>query len=132
MCKQRRKATVTLELAEEVVNEKTTDNEHFETLWGYLHSERRRCLLFLVDELSGNDVALSFNMLQTVAAEKGLQYSRPDLEADLQYLLDSDILGVDRHDRQTFYRLEVPMFAMWLRKTKDFNQTLAAAKDERL
>ncbi|HOY56533.1 MAG TPA: N-6 DNA methylase [Verrucomicrobiota bacterium] len=130
LCKQRKQASVSLDLVEEVVNEKTTNNEHFETLWGYLHSERRRCLLFLVDELGENDVAVSFNLLRTAIEEKGLQYSRQDLEADLKYLLDSDILGVDRRDRQEFYRLEVPMFAVWLRKTKDFNQTLAAAKDE--
>jgi len=77
-------------------------------------------------------VAVSFNVLRTAIEEKGLQYSRQDLEADLKYLLESDILGVDRRDRQEFYRLEVPMFALWLRKTKDFNQTLAAAKDEML
>jgi type I restriction enzyme M protein len=132
LCKQRKQATVALELVEEVINEKTTDNEHFETLWGYLHTERRRCLLFLVDELAGNDVAVSFNVLRTAIEEKGLQYSRQSLEADLKYLLESDILGVNRHDRQEFYRLEVPMFALWLRKNKDFNQTLAAATDEAL
>jgi type I restriction enzyme M protein len=130
LCKQRKLASVALDLVDEVVDEKTTDNEHFETLWGYLHSERRRCLLFLVDELAGNDAAVSLNLLRTAIEEKGLEYSRQDLEADLKYLLDSDILGFERQDRQEFYRLEVPMFALWLRKTKDFDQTMAAAKDE--
>jgi type I restriction enzyme M protein len=129
LCKQRKQASVSLELVEEVVIEKTTDNEHFETLWGYIRPERRRCLLFIIDEFAGKDVAVSFNILRTAIEEKRLQYSRQEIEADLTYLLESDILGVDRHDRQEFYRLEVPMFTLWLRQ-KDFSKSLAAAKDE--
>ena len=130
LCKQRQLNSVSLEMAEEVVKEKTTDNEHFETLWSNIHPERRRCLVFMVDEFSGKDVAVSFNVLRTAMEEQGLPYSRQELEGDLRYLLESDILGVERHDRQEFYRLEVPMFALWLQRNKDFNQTLAAAKDE--
>jgi type I restriction enzyme M protein len=130
LCKQRKQSSVSLELVEEVVAEKTEDNEHFETLWGYIRSERRRCLLFIIDELSGQDVAVSFNVLQTALEEKGIEYPRQELETDLKYLAESDIIGIDRGDRQEFYRLEVPMFALWLRRNKDFNQTLAAVKEE--
>lgn len=130
LCKQRKQSSVSLELVEEVVAEKTEDNEHFETSWGYIRSELRRCLLFIIDELSGQDVAVSFNVLQTALEEKGIEYPRQELEADLKYLGESDIIGVDRGDRQEFYRLEVPMFARWLRRNKDFNQTLAAVKEE--
>ena len=131
LCKQRKHSSVTLELVDEVVNEKTADNEHFETLWGYIHSERRRCLLFIVDEFTGKDaVAVTFNVLRTAIDERGIQYSRQELEADLKYLIESDILRVDRLDRFDFYRLQIPMFALWLRRNKDFDQTLAAAKDE--
>jgi type I restriction enzyme M protein len=130
LCKRRKQASVTLELVDEVIDEKSTDNEHFETLWGYLHSDRRRCVLYLVDELVQKDLAVSFNVLRNLIEEKGLPYSRQLLEADLKFLTESDILAVEQRDHQSFYRLEVPMFALWLRKNKDFNQSLAAAKDE--
>ena len=132
LCKQRKHSSVTLELVDEVVNEKTADNEHFETLWGYIHSERRRCLLFMVDEFTGKDaLAVTFNVLRAAVDERGIQYpGRRGLEADLRYLLDSDILRVDRINRVEFYRLQIPMFALWLAGSKDFDQTLAAARDE--
>ncbi|MBE0542232.1 MAG: N-6 DNA methylase [Verrucomicrobia bacterium] len=132
LCKQRKRASVTLELVQEVVSEKTADNEHFETLWDYIKSEHRRCLLFIIDEFEGKGVAVSFNMLRSVMEAKGLSCSRQELQADLKHLHESDILGLDRQDRQEFYRLEVPMFALWLRQNKDFDQSLAAAKDESL
>ena len=132
LCKKRKQASVTLELVDEVVAEKTADNEHFETLWGYTLPERRRCVLFIIDELTSQDVAVSFNVFRTAIEEKGIVYPRKELEADLRYLAESDVIGVDRHDRQEFYRLEVPMFAVWLQRNKDFNQTLAAVQEQKL
>jgi type I restriction enzyme M protein len=130
LCKKRGQASVPLELVQEVLDEKTADNEHFSTLWDYMASERRRSLLFIVDELTAKKTAVTFNVLRAAVEEKGLQYSVQGLQSELRYFVDSDILGVDHQDRQEFYRLEVPMFALWLRRNQDFNQTLASAKDE--
>lgn len=132
LCKQRNQSSVSLELVEEVVAEKTADNEHFETLWGYIRSERCRCILFVIDELAAQDVVVGFNALRTAIEDHGIVYLRKELEADLKYLAESDIIGVNWGDRQEFYRLEVPMFALWLRRNKDFTQSLAAAKEELL
>jgi type I restriction enzyme M protein len=131
ICKDTGERTITLEMVEKVAAEKAADNEHFETLWGYIRSNRQRCIAFIVDELSEQGVTLDFNSIRDAAEQRGIGFrSALDLESDLDELLDLEALGVHGERRRRIYRIEVPLFSMWLKRTKDFEQYRRAATEE--
>jgi type I restriction enzyme M protein len=132
VCKESSERTVTVEMVDKVAEEKAGDNEHFETLWGYIRSNRQRCLAFIVDELAEEQrVTLAFSAILDAAERHGVRFrGAGDLERDLEDLLDLEVLGAHGERRRQIYRIEVPLFSMWLKRTKDFEQYRRAAMEE--
>lgn len=132
VCKESSERTVTVEMVDKVAEEKAGDNEHFETLWGYIRSNRQRCLAFIVDELAEEQrVTLAFSAILDAAERHGVRFrGAGDLERDLEDLLDLEVLGARGERRRQIYRIEVPLFSMWLKLTKDFEQYRRAAMEE--
>lgn len=131
VCKETGERTVTVEMVDKVAEEKAGDNEHFETLWGYVRSNRQRCLTFVVDELAEQRGTLAFSAILDATERHGIQFrSAGDLERDLDDLLDLEVLGAHGERRRQIYRIEVPLFSMWLKRTKDFEQYRRAAMEE--
>jgi type I restriction enzyme M protein len=130
-CKESGERTVTVEMVDKVAEEKAADNEHFETLWGYIRSNRQRCLVFVVDELAEQHGTLAFSVIADAAERHGIRFGGAgDLERDLDDLLDLEVLRAHGERRRQIYRIEVPLFSMWLKRTKDFEQYRRAAKEE--
>lgn len=132
VCKESGERTVTVEMVDKVAEEKAGDNEHFETLWGYIRTQRQHCLAFIVDELAEEQrVTLAFSAILDAAERHGVRFSGAgDLERDLEDLLDLEVLGAHGERRRQIYRIEVPLFSMWLKRTKDFEQYRRAAMEE--
>lgn len=131
VCKEFAERTVTVEMVDKVAEEKAGDNEHFETLWGYIRSHRQHCLAFIVDELAEQHGTLAFNAILDASERHGVRFrGAGELERDLEDLLDLEVLGARGERRRQIYRIEVPLFSMWLKRTKDFEQYRRAAMEE--
>ena len=55
--------TITVEIVEQAAAEMVLDNEHLQTLWGYVGSERRRLVLELCDHLAAGADAVNVDLL---------------------------------------------------------------------
>jgi type I restriction enzyme M protein len=130
-CQETGERNITVEMVDKVAEQKAEDNEHFETLWDHIHSNRQRCLAFIVDELAEQSGSLTYSVIFDATERHGVQYrGAKDFERDLEDLLDLEVLGAVGERRAKIYRIEVPLFSMWLKRTKDFEQNRRAAIEE--
>jgi type I restriction enzyme M protein len=130
LCKAEGERSVGASLVERVAQEKAADNEHFETLWSHIASDRQRLLVFLVDSMEGRKEDVSFDRLRDATEEAGVAFTQRSLKDALTDLLDLEVLRVIPQPTHARYEVAVPLFARWLRHNKDCAETRSAAKEE--
>ena len=123
--------TITVEIVERTAREMVRDNEHFQTLWGYAGSERRRLILALLcDRLAGVD-AVNVDLLSVRFLEYGVRIRRDtDLADDIDELRELELVEFDESYRGGTYRLSTPLMAIWLTKNVDFDDLVVRARQE--
>ena len=122
---------ITGDLVDRAATEMVRDNEHFQTLWGYAGSERRRLILALSDRMA--DAPDAFN--RDLIGLKFEEYRVPvrDDEAladDITELRELELLEIDQSNRGVTYRLAIPLMADWLRMNVDFDDLVERARQE--
>ena len=122
--------SVTAAVVENTADEFVLNNEHFATLWGYAKSERKRLLILLAGAMQDTGNPASFDGLLAATEEAGVAFSRMQLEAAVQDLLDLEILHAESSNALQHYTLEVPLFARWMRREQDMERTRSAAREE--
>lgn len=129
---ERREGTVTLEAVERAASGMTADNEHFETLWGYARTERRRLILALLCELSrGRDgQALDAGVLGDELDRRGVTLPGDGLGDDIDHLRELELVELEAYDGYQRYRLTIPLMADWIRRNKDFSDLTRRAARE--
>jgi type I restriction enzyme M protein len=130
ICKATSDRSVNATLVERVAEEKVADNEHFETLWSYIANDRQRLLVFFVEMMQARSEDATFDRLIDAGEAAGINFTQKSLKDALTDLLDLEVLHVTPQPSPANYRMEVPLFARWLRQNKDFAETRAAAKDD--
>ena len=122
---------ITLAVVERAVTETVRDNEHFQTLWGYAGSERRRLILALCDRLADEPDAVSTNLLRMMLENHGVPVRREgELVDDVDELRELDLLDLDKSYRGGSYRLSIPLMAKWLRANMAFDDLVVRAREE--
>ena len=123
--------TITLDIVEQAAAEMVRDNEHFQTLWGYAGSERRRLVLALCDRLAAGADAVNVHLLRREFLEHGVRIRRDtDLADDVAELRELELVDFDESYRNGTYRLSTPLMATWLRKNVDFDDLVVRARQE--
>jgi len=123
--------TITLDIVEHAAEEMVRDNEHFQTLWGYAGSERRRLVLALCDRLAAGADAVSVHLLRMKFLEHGVRIRRDaDLADDVAELRELELIDFDESYRNGTYQLSTPLMAIWLRKNVDFDDLVVRARQE--
>ena len=123
--------TITLAVVERAMTETVRDNEHFQTLWGYAGSERRRLVLALCDRLADGSDAVSTNLLRAMLENHGVPVRREgELVDDVDELRELDLLDLDKSYRGGSYRLSIPLMAKWLRANMAFDDLVVRAREE--
>ena len=121
--------TVTLDTVEEAATDMVRDNEHFQTLWDYAGSARRRLLVALCDHWSEQQKAVDINLLSVKLAEFKIPLRRVSyLVDDLTELRELELLDFDDHRRA--YQLSVPLMSRWLRTHTAIGDLAASARKE--
>ena len=119
---------VSADLVDEAAERQVRDNEHFRHLWDEAGSARKRFLLFLLDKLQDGPDRVTFSLLEDRLEEHGLR--RHQLGRDLEDLIELELVARDESWLETQYRLEVPLFARWIRANEDATIHLSRAREE--
>ena len=123
--------TITLDIVERAATEMVRDNEHFQTLWGYAGSERRRLILALCDRLAEGSDAVNIYLLRLEFDRYGVPIRRDsDLADDIAELRELELMDLDPSYRNGTYRLSIPLMAKWLKRNVDFGDLVVRAKQE--
>ncbi len=124
--------TITVEIVERAAREMVRDNEHFQTLWGYAGSERRRLILALCDRLEAAGVdAVNVDLLSVKFHEHEVLIRRAtDLVDDIAKLRELELVDFDESYRGGTYQLSTPLMAMWLKKNVNFDDLVVRARQE--
>jgi type I restriction enzyme M protein len=120
---ERGERMVTLDAVERAADEMTGDNEHFETLWGYAGTNRRRLILALLCQLgSGNEGRpLDAGTLEDALVERGVAIPKAGLGDDFAHLRELELLDLETYEGYQRYRLTIPLLASWILRNKDFS-----------
>jgi type I restriction enzyme M protein len=122
--------SITASLVQEAARTFVEANEHFATLWGYVETDRRRFLISLIHRESRNPDPITFGLIKERLAGKGIELSDADLDHDLKFLQELeliDYLGAGGGGR---YQLTIPLMREWLDSQQDHDALLAMALDE--
>ena len=123
--------TINLDMVERAASEMVQDNEHFQTLWEYAGSERRRLILALCASLTHGARTVSLRQLKTKLQENGVATpGENDLADDITELRELEMLDFDESSDGGTYRLSVPLMAMWMEINVDFHDLLSRALRE--
>ena len=123
--------TITLETVERAATEMVRGNEHFQTLWGYAGSERRRFILALCDRLAEGSDAVNIDLLRMKLDEYGVPVRRDrDLADDIAELRELEMLDLDESYRGGSYRLSIPLMARWLAINVAYDDLVVRARQE--
>ena len=122
--------TITTDAVERAADEMVRDNEHFQTLWDYAGTERRRLLLMFCDRMAGGSDAVNLGLLEMNLQDRGVPIRGvKELADDLSELRELELLDFKDTERGGAYRLSVPLMARWMRQ-KDFDELVARARQE--
>ncbi len=138
-----RRAHANRSVLDEALRRTVEDYEHLAALWGYAGrrdpgdrngpvGERRRYLLCLVDRLSGGSDRLGVELLRSRLDQEGIAVSPKALLADLDSLVELELLDTNDRGSGPEYRIAIPLFARWMRRHKDFPHQLQLALEESL
>ena len=123
--------TITLAVVERAATATVRDNEHFQTLWGYAGSERRRLILALCDRLADEPDAATIYLLRMMLENHGVPVRRDrELADDVDELRELELLDLDKSYRGGSYRLSIPLMAEWLRINIAFDDLVVRAREE--
>ena len=122
---------ITLDIVERAATEMVHDNEHFQTLWGYAGSERRRFILELCDRLAAGSDAVNISLFRSEFVKYGIPVRRDrDLVDDIAELRELELIDLDKSYRSGTYRLSIPLMAMWLKRNVDFDDLVVRVRQE--
>ena len=123
--------TITVEAVEQAATEMVRDNEHFQTLWDYAGSARRRLILALCDRCSEGPDPVRLDLLEIKLHDDGVPVRRfSELSDDVAELRELELIEFDDSYRGGTYRLSVPLMARWLQVNMDFDDVVKRAKQE--
>jgi type I restriction enzyme M protein len=129
---ERGERTVTPEAVDRAARAMTGDYEHFETLWGYARTARRRLILALLCELtrSAQLRALDARVLEDELLRNGVAPPPEGIGEDMASLREMELCELETFNEYQRYRVAVPLLAEWVRRNKDFSDLVRRARAE--
>ena len=123
--------TITLDIVERAATEMMQDNEHMQTLWGYVGSERGRLILALCDRLAEGSDAVSISLLRMEFDGCGVPVRRDeDLADEVAKLRELELIEFDTSYRNGTYILSIPLMAKWMTRNVDYDDLVVRARQE--
>jgi type I restriction enzyme M protein len=133
---QAKTRSVTLAVVEDAATALVRDNEHFASLWDYAARGpktggcRRQLILLQCALALKRDTHLSFGTLREQLAQVGAEAMESDLDADLSYLRELDLIEFSGEIGDGQYELVIPLMAQWIEQQQDADVVTSRAQAE--
>jgi type I restriction enzyme M protein len=128
---QTRIRVITVSAVEQAARDMVQDNEHFQTLWGYAATERRRLIMSLCVDLASGPDPITYSLFEAKLEE--VQVPIPpgeQLGNDIEFLRELELIELDPGSGGAAYRLAVPLMAEWVRRNVDVADLRTKARRE--
>lgn len=120
-----------------ITDELIVADEHFASLWDYARlgpangGYRRQALLCVLSSNFDNKPLCTFGMLQEYLVQSGVDVKDEELEADIAYLRELELVNFFGEDGTGgYYAIEVPLMAKWITYHQDSEVVLKNALNE--
>ncbi|EIV1774426.1 N-6 DNA methylase [Vibrio vulnificus] len=119
-----------------IADELVVADEHFASLWDYARlgpvngEYRRQVLLCTLSSNFENKPLCTFGMLQEYLLQNGVDAKDDDLEADIAYLRELELINFFGEDGTGYYAIEVPLMAKWISYHQDSEVVIKNALNE--
>lgn len=133
---QAKSRSVTLAVVEDASTALVRNYEHFASLWDYAARGpktggcRRQLILLQCALALKHDAHLSFGTLREKIAQLGAEVEAADLDADLAYLLELELLTFGGQIGDGQYELAIPLMAQWIEQQQDADVVTSRARAE--
>jgi type I restriction enzyme M protein len=133
---QAKTRSVTLAIVEDAVAALVHNNEHFASLWDYAAQGsktggcRRQLILLQCALALKRGVPLSFGPLREQLAQLGAEVEEAELDADLAYLRELDLVELTGDMGDGHYELAIPLMAPWIAQQHDADVIASRARAE--
>ncbi|MCL4772033.1 MAG: restriction endonuclease subunit S, partial [Burkholderiaceae bacterium] len=133
---QAKTRSVTLAVVEDAATALVRDNEHFASLWDYAARGpktggcRRQLILLQCALAFKRGAHLSFGTLREQLAQVGAEAEEADLDADLAYLRELDLVEFSGEIGDGQYGLAIPLMALWIEQQQDADVVTSRARAE--
>jgi type I restriction enzyme M protein len=133
---QAKTRSVTLSVVEDAATALVRDNEHFASLWDYAARGpkaggcRRQLILLQCASALKREVHLSFGTLREQLAQVGAEAEEVNLDADLAYLRELDLVEFSGEIGDGQYELAIPLMAQWIEQQQDADVVTSRARAE--
>lgn len=114
------------------VNEAATDvlkNRHFNDLFRYAGTERRRFILAMCHREAQGPDKLRLPVIREKLSSHGIEVSEEELTTDLEWLTDLELLDFSGANGGETYSLTVPLMGLWI-DTLDYTGLMSKARAE--
>jgi type I restriction enzyme M protein len=114
------------------VNDAASDvlrNRHFNDLFKYTGTDRRRFILALCNREAGGPDPLRLPVIREKLSACGIEVPEEDLMADLEWLTDLELLEFSGARVGEHYSLTVPLMGLWI-DTLDYSGLMSKARVE--
>ncbi|WP_338518433.1 N-6 DNA methylase [Alteromonas gracilis] len=108
-----------------IADELVKADEHFASLWDYAKlgpvsgGYRRLCLLYTLACNFDNQTLCTYGMLQEELTQRGIRISDDELDTDIAYLRELELVKFCGELGSGHYTLEVPLMAKWISHHQD-------------
>src|SRR5262249_34702758 len=95
------------------------NNEQFRFLWQSIGSDLRRCIVCLIDRLTRAGQRVTLDLIVEKLEEDALIDDGQLVGAEVQELLDFEVLCLKDDQLGNSYHIAVPLFSYWIRNNVD-------------
>jgi len=133
---QAKTRSVTLAVVEDAATALVRDNEHFASLWDYAARGpktggcRRQLILLQCALAFKHGQHLGFGTLREQLAQVGAEAEAADLDADVAYLRELDLVEFSGEIGDGQYGLAIPLMAQWIEQQQDADVVTSRARAE--
>jgi type I restriction enzyme M protein len=104
-------------------------NRHFNDLFNYAGTDRRRFILALCHREADGPDPLRLQVIREKLSAHGMEVPEEDLTADLEWLTDLELLDFSGANDGESYSLTVPLMGLWI-DTLDYTGLMSKARAE--
>ncbi|MCD0458674.1 N-6 DNA methylase [Roseiconus lacunae] len=122
--------SITVDHVERAAQALVKDNEHFASLWDYTEFDRRRFLLCLLWQERHSDVPMKLGVIEAKLEEAGVELPEELLIADLEELIELELVDRNGESSSTHYSLSIPMMGQWIDSQQDSDMLRSRARGE--